>query len=394
MIIDHLPGRTILLNNEEHLFFSGTSYLGVGHQPLFREALMEGIGQYGTIFSASRNNNLKLKIYEEAEDFIAQWTGAEAALTVTSGLLAGQLVVQSLDYSTKTQASQHFIYAPSVHPAIWRDVPPQYSPRHKGSFKNYLDFSKKIVRFIESVKRPVVVCCNTVDPLRCEPYDFTWITQLPDNQDITLVFDDSHGIGITGIEGAGFLSKPDINAFIKSIKHLHRIKIIVVASMAKALGIPGGVILSDKKTIESIRHNPLFVGASPIVPAYLFAFLKTQNTYQLAREQLFFNIQLFKNLAQKNFNEGTKKVKLSKNTCLLDRQAEGVRLKTFDMYPVFFANKNDLYNYFLKHKILISSFSYPNPTDPPITRIIISALHQSADVECLATLTNDFLVNK
>jgi 8-amino-7-oxononanoate synthase len=365
MIIDHLPGRTITLNNEEHLFFSGTSYLGMGHQPLFREALMEGITRYGTIFSASRNNNLKLKIYEEAEDFLAQWTGAEAALTVTSGLLAGQIAIQSID-------NQHFIYAPSVHPAIWKETPPQYF------FRNYADFAHRIISIIEDKKEnPLVVCTNTIDPLRCEFYDFSWIAQLPQNQDITLVFDDSHGIGITGVEGAGFLARPDIKPLMEKIKLLPQVKIIVIASLAKALGIPGGVILSDNKTIETIRKNPLFVGASPIVPAYLFAFLKAQNVYQQAREQVFFNINLYKNLIQKNLEK-------RENT-------EGVLLKTFDNYPVSYVLENNLYDYFLKHKVLISSFSYPNPTDPPITRMILSALHEKEDIEHLASLTNNFL---
>jgi 8-amino-7-oxononanoate synthase len=366
MIIDHLPGRTITLNNEEHLFFSGTSYLGMGHQPLFREALMEGITRYGTVFSASRNNNLKLEIYEEAEDFLAQWTGAESALTVTSGLLAGQIAVQSID-------NQQFIYAPSVHPAIWKATPPQYF------FKNYDDFSHRIIDVIQDEKeKPVVVCTNTIDPLRCEVYDFSWLAQLPQNQDITLVFDDSHGIGITGEGGAGFWSRPDIKMLMDKIKLLSRVKIIVIASLAKALGIPGGVILSDKKTIETIRRNPLFVGASPIVPAYLFAFMKAQNVYQKAREQVFFNINLYKNLIQKNLRN-------RENT-------GGPVLKTFDNYPVQHIFKSDLYEYLLKHKVLISSFSYPNPSDLPITRIIISALHQTADIEQLAHLTNDFLM--
>jgi 8-amino-7-oxononanoate synthase len=375
MIIDHLPGRTIMLNNEEHLFFSGTSYLGMGHQPLFREALMEGIARYGTVFSASRNNNLQLKVYEEAEDFFAQWTGAEAALTVTSGLLAGQISVQSID-------NQRFIYAPSVHPAIWRETPPSRNNRDfvppQYFFENYQDFSQRIISVIEEGKEhPVVVCTNTIDPLRCVAYDFSWIAQLPQNQDITLVFDDSHGIGITGEGGAGFLSRPDIKLLFDTIKILPRVKIIVIASLAKALGIPGGVILSDAKTIDAIRRNPLFVGASPIVPAYLFAFLKAQNVYEQARKQVFFNINLYKNLIQKNLEK-------RENT-------KGLLLKTYDNYPVFNVLENNLYDFLLKHKVLISSFSYPNPSDPPITRIILSALHKKADIERLAFLTNDFL---
>ncbi len=350
--IDHLPSRTIHLNGEEHLFFSGTSYLGMGHQPDFKAALLEGFNQYGTIFSASRNNNVQLKIYEEAEDFMTKWTSSEAALTVSSGLMAGQLVVQNI-------VNQTFILAPSAHPAIWQtNTPPQYY------FKNFDDFSKKIVGIVERESGAVVIAANAIDPLHGESYDFSWIKNLPNDKPITLLLDDSHGIGITYTEGGGIFQK------IKTlIDDRHNIRLIVIASLAKAVGIPGGVILGDKKTITSIRQNPLFVGASPIVPAYLFAFLHAQKTYTAARVVLQKNIQQF--------------------TALLS-QCPNLPITYLPNYPVFFIQQKDLFDYLLTHKILISSFSYPKATDPPITRIILSALHTEGDIE---VMVNVLMVN-
>lgn len=350
--IDHLPSRTIHLNGEEHLFFSGTSYLGMGLQPDFKAALLEGFNQYGTIFSASRNNNVQLKIYDEAEDFIAQWTGSEAALTVTSGLLAGQLTVQSL-------VNQTFILASSAHPAIWQaNAPPQYI------FKNHDDFSKKIVRIVEKESGAVVIAVNAIDPLQGESYDFSWIKNLPNDKPITLLLDDSHGIGITYTEGSGIFRK------IKDlIGDKSNIKLIVIASLAKAVGIPGGVILGDKKTVASIRQNPLFVGASPIVPAYLFAFLHAQKTYTEARLVLQKNIQQFTTALSKIPN---------------------LPITYLPNYPVFFTPQKDLFDFLLKHKILISKFSYPKPTDPPTTRIVLSALHTEGDID---VMVNTLMVN-
>ena len=145
------------------------------------------------------------------------------------------------------------------------------------------------------------------------------------------------------------------------IQKVH-LKIIVVASLAKAVGLPGGVILSDKNTISMIRQNPLFVGASPIVPAYLFAFLKSQNCYKNARKTLFDNILEFK----KSINN------LPHFDC-----------KHLPNYPVFFTKQNGIFNFLFQNNILISSFSYPKPTDAPITRIILSALHTKEDMERL-----------
>ncbi len=352
--IDHLPSRTIYINGAEHLFFSGTAYLGMGHQPEFRNALIEGIDRYGTVFSASRNNNLQLKIYEEAEGFIAHWTGAEAALTVSSGLVAGQLVVQSLD-------NHKFIFAPATHPAIWQSrTPPSRTIGMQAQylFQNFDDFSKRIVEIVEQETESIVIAANAIDPLRGEFFDFSWIENLPFNKSITLLLDDSHGIGITYTEGAGIF-----RTITKMIGDKSNINLIVIASLAKAVGIPGGVILSNKKTIAAIRQNPMFVGASPIVPAYLFAFLKSQNTYTEARAVLQKNIQQLK-------------------TALSDLPNNPITY--LPDYPVFFTTKNELYDYFLNHKLLISNFSYPNPSDPPITRIILSALHTEGDISFLS----------
>ena len=343
--IDHLPSRTIHLNGEEHLFFSGTSYLGMGYQADFKAALLKGFNQYGTIFSASRNNNVQLKIYEEAEDFIAQWTDSEAALTVSSGMSAGQLAIQSI-------VNQKLILAASAHPAIWQpNTPPQYI------FQNYDDFSKKIVGIVAQETSEVVIAANAIDPLQGEIYDFSWIQNLPSDKPITLLFDDSHGIGITGKNGSGIFKK------IKNdIGDNDNINLIVIASLAKAVGLPGGVILANKKTIAAIRQNPLFVGASPIVPAYLFAFLHAQKVYTDARAVLQRNIEQFKKALT---------------------QIPHLPITYLPKYPVFFTQQKGLFDFLLKHKILISSFSYPKSTDPPITRIVLSALHTEGDIEYL-----------
>jgi 8-amino-7-oxononanoate synthase len=372
--IDFLPSRTAVFDGEEYLFFSGTSYLGIGHQAEFRAALVEGMNRYGTVFSASRNNNLQLKIYEEAEDFLAHWTSSEKALTVTSGLLAGQLAVNYLkNIQNKKGLNSLFIYAPSSHPAVW-EAPPQYI------YKNQSDFESQIIKTIKKEKNaPIVIVSNAVDMLTCQTFDFSWIAKLPDNQDITLLIDDSHGIGVTGENGSGIFKK------IKQLAHPN-IKIIVIASLAKALGIPGGVILSEEKTITAIRNNPLFVGASPIVPAYLYAFLNTQLMYENARKTLSNNIQLFKShLIEINSNLIKNNNQIT-NTKLTDPsnfkpQTSNLFKTPMDNYPVFYTPHNDLFDHLFAEKIFISHFAYPKPNDPPITRVVLSALHTEADIE-------------
>ncbi len=368
--INHLPGRTIELDNSTFLFFSGTSYLGIGHQPIFRAALTRGILKYGTIFSASRNGNLRLSVYDESEKFLAQKTGAAAALTVTSGAIAGQVVVTFLK-------NNFFIYAQGVHPAIWKDNPKNIFSEEKDLniiFEKFFEkknseknSEKKIPEKIFE-KKNIVIAANAIDPLTCLPTDWSFIKNLPADKNITLLIDDSHGIGVTDENGSGIFQK---------IKNLcadkKNIRLIVVASLAKACGIPGGVILSDEATINALRILPLFVGASPIVPAYLQAFLDTQPMYDKARQRLEKNCRFF----------------LSKLSAESKKQ-----LRFLPNYPVFSMKDVALCPYLYDRGVFISQFAYPKQSDTPITRIIVSALHTEKDILKLAKAVNDFYKNK
>src|SRR3954453_15264790 len=87
------PGRTAFVNNEEHLFFSGYSYLGMQYVPEFVALLKEGIDKYGWLFPSSRISNTRLKLYEECEVLLSSVTGTEDTVLVSSGFTAGRMAI-------------------------------------------------------------------------------------------------------------------------------------------------------------------------------------------------------------------------------------------------------------------------------------------------------------
>lgn len=341
---DQLPGRTVHINGEEWLYFSGTSYLGMSQNIGFQKILHKSIRQYGTNFGGSRLSNLRFKIYEEAEDYLAQWTGAEAALTVSSGTLAGQLVLKTL------QANHKFYFAPGVHPALFGEG--DYSEL---AYNDWTDF---IIQETNRLKNPITLFSNAIDPLRAKQFDFSWLNYLPNDIPIILVLDDSHGIGVTGKNGEGIFS---------NIQLPENVELIVVASLGKALAIPGGIILGNKNFIKNIWQSPFFGGASPIIPAYLDAFLQAKKLYQQARAILFQKI--------KTFNDATEDLHL---------------FQKIPNYPLFYTHKNNLADYLQKYKVLISSFPYPTLQDERITRIVLSAVHTERDIINLIDLIKKF----
>lgn len=344
-ITNRIPGRTAFFDHEEWLYFSGTSYLGLAQNIDFQNFIIEGIQQYGSNFGGSRLSNLRLQIFEEAENYLANWTGAEAALTISSGTLAGQLVVKTLKNSNK------FYFAPRVHPALLG----------KGKYTkfNFTNWTKFILEEAYRLRGPLTLFANTLDPLKAQQFDFNWIQELPNDIPITLVLDDSHGIGITGKNGAGIFS---------TLQTPKNVELIVIASLGKALSLPGGVILGKQDFIQKIWESSFFGGASPVNPAYLYAFLQAQELYQQQRQILFYNIEYFIYATHMLHLFGY-----------------------FDQYPVFFTPDNGLFDFLRQHKILISSFPYPTAQSEHITRIVLNAAHTKADLMQLINLLKTFV---
>ena len=344
--ISQLPNRTIEIDGQQFLYFSGTAYLGLAQNPAFQKAIREAQGVYGSVYGSSRNGNVQLEVYEKAESRLASWTGAEAALTLSSGMLAGQAVVRQLmleDYE--------FIYSPDAHPAVWHLPQVNFAESFEAIITqiNHLPNSSKIA-----------IVTNSVDALRGKIHDFDWVKQLPENQDITLVIDDSHGLGIIG---------QDCSGIFKNIPQKPNVRLIITASLGKAMSLPGGVIFSDSQTIQNIRNSAFFGGCSPIAPDHLHAFLQTEELYKIAQKRLKTNTLAF-----------SKKV-----------QSLNIFKYTSD-FPVFYTDHDELYDFLLSKNILIYSFAYPKPTDKANTRIVISAWHSTEDIEILAEACQAFYV--
>jgi 8-amino-7-oxononanoate synthase len=183
---------------------------------------------------------------------------------------------------------------------------------------------------------------------------------LPTDKQITLIVDDSHGFGVTGDSGAGIFGQ--LKARLQP-----NVQLVVASSMGKALGIPAGVVLGDKELIDKLRNSYYFGGASPAIPAYLYAFLQCESVFKEAREKLFSNIAYF-----------------------LQHLERPAQFSYFDRYPVFGVPNHRLAAYLQEHGVIISSFRYPTPADDPITRIVLSSAHRVEDIQRLSELINQF----
>ena len=354
--VDQLPGRTITYQQQDYLFFSGTAYLGLPQHPAHQQLFTEAIVQYGTSYGSSRNGNLQLRVYEQAETKLAAFVAADpiqkpSALTLSSGMMAGQVVSNWL-----RGQSASFVYAPGAHPALWHE------PSVQLPALSFTDWIAQLPHQLQTLPPgPVAILTNALDAGHSERYPFDWVSSLPEDRAITLVVDDSHGLGVLN-GGRGIW--PELPA-------KPAVRVLVTASLAKAMGMPGGIIFSDAATIKTICQTAFFGACSPMPPACLAAYLRADTLYDEQQERLQRNIRLAE--------------KLLLPTGLF-QQATG--------YPVFFTEHNDLYPFLLQRNTFVYSFAYPTPAHRPNTRIIISAFHEPDDIEHLAGRVHEFSARK
>lgn len=339
IIADEFPDREITVNGEKYLYFGGTSYLGMASNKKFQKIIFESLKKWGTFYGSSRNANVKLAIYDKFENYFAEYLGAENALAVSSGTLAGKMVI---DYLSKSKVI--FFHYPKTHPAIL----------YQNSLPIFIN-DKLHPRLQDDILEEIVITVDAILPLETKPTSFDFLNKISSQKKITLAVDESHSLGVVGKLGEGIFS------LIPS-KKLHRK--IMIASLGKALGLSGGIIASDKEFIKGLRKEPVFISSSGANPVYLEAYMKGLHLYEKQRKHLMQNLFFLDKILVKkndfNFNKA---------------------------YPVIYATSDEVYKSLLTQNIVIARFKYPT-YENYMNRIVITANHTKADLEKLASALN------
>ncbi|MGY6558739.1 MAG: aminotransferase class I/II-fold pyridoxal phosphate-dependent enzyme [Nitritalea sp.] len=327
------------------LFFSGTSYLGMSANTDFSRLVGEGLAQFGLVHGLSRANNVQLAVYTAFEEAFAKGGAAEKALLCSSGFLAGRLALELL-----LPKVQRAFYAPDIHPAV---LPSTAQPSLTASFQAW---QEEVLTSGASLPKgsSLLVAANACDPLGLKVHDFHWLEELVDRYRVYLLVDDSHAFGLLGAGLFGTYSSLPVGTC----------QVLVSGSLAKGLGLPGGIILGEQSLLKELQATPAFRGASPMPPAYAAAFLEARQVYEEAQgrlQELLHYMQL---------------------RCLQAGLAQ--RMQHHPQLPVWRLPTGPIASHLLEEeRILISSFPYPAADSPALNRIVLSAWHRKEDVDRL-----------
>jgi len=341
MFLNTAPNTSVIIENKEYLYFSGTSYLGISTDKKFQNQLTKSIQKWGTSYGSSRNANLKLSIYADAESYLSTFLETEETITVSSGTLAGLLALKLL--ATKTES---FFYMPKTHPAI---LPENASPVF---VKNELNSE-----VTNPQNETICIVGDAIAALEIAPFSFDFLNEIPKSTKVFLLIDESHSLGVLGKNGNGFANQ---------IQKFNNVETIQVSSLGKAFGLNGGFISGKSAFINSIKLDALFIGSAGMNPAFLDCLLNSAALYKNKLAELKSNISYLFSILKNNT-----KIRITEN------------------YPVLFCDEDAFSDYLFTKNTIITSFYYAS-VPQKMNRIVINANHTKEQLDVLISQIQQF----
>lgn len=340
MTVDKFPDRIIEIDQKQYLYFGGTAYLGLPTNTKFQELVVQNILNWGTTYGSSRTANIQLSAYDAGESFLASHISSEKTVTVSSGMLAGKLVIDLM-----TKQTDCFFHLNDTHNAI----------QTENSFPVLLN-GKLNDRLLDSKPEKITILTDGVPSFETKPADLSFLEKISKTKEITLIIDESHSLGIIGENGSGIYSLIDFPIKRK----------ILVSSLGKAFGLTGGVIAGDLEFINQIKEQESFTSAAGMNPAFVQTLSDAKEIYKIQHQKLLDNLNYIDSILNKNNN-----VKFDKT------------------YPLIYLLSNDLVEKLKHENIIIASFRYKKEAQP-LNRIVITANHLKQDLDQLIDVLNDF----
>lgn len=340
MKVNQFPDRIIEIDQEQYLYFGGTAYLGLSTHKAFQELVIKNIQRWGTTYGSSRNANIKLTAYDDGEAFLAQHIKAESAVTVSSGMLAGKIVLDELNKETDC-----YFHFPNTHPAI----------KASNSLPLFMD-GKINSRLLSIEKENITILTDGVPSYQTKAIDLSVLKEISKNKEITLVVDESHSLGILSENGSGIYSEIELPIKRK----------ILVSSLGKAFGLTGGVIASDTSFINQIKKLDTFISAAGMNPAFVQTLAEASEIYKTQHQKLLENLIYIDSKLIKNEN-----------------------IKFDKIYPLIYIEIESITEILKANNIIIANFRYQE-NSKDINRIVITANHKKEDLDKIIGILNDY----
>jgi 7-keto-8-aminopelargonate synthetase-like enzyme len=251
------PDRRIRVGGTWVRNFGSDSFLGLDQHPRVKEAVEQGVRDWGTHNGTSRAFS-SVAPNVEVEEKIAAWMGTEAALVYPSVTLVNMGALPGLvtrhDLVVADQYAHNSIEE-GTRLAKARGV------RTVKFAHNHVNDLERVLREFRPY-RHAVIAVDGVYSMSGQLPPLAEFQRVAMEADGFLYVDDAHGTGVLGSNGRGTVLDA-LGGYDNTL---------VVGSLSKALSCLGGFVAGSRAAIDvlKLRSSPLIFGG-PVPPPYLAA---------------------------------------------------------------------------------------------------------------------------
>ena len=218
------------------LDLAGNDYLGLSRHPAVLQAGVEALRTWGAGSTGSRLVTGTTALHADLETALAAHVGTEAALVFSSGYTANLGAVTALAGPGTLVVSDErnhasLIDACRLSRAEVAVVPHRSVPAVEVALRS------------RRADQPAIVLTDSVFSADGDPAPLSELAAVCRRYDAVLLVDDAHGLGVLGtcgtgaVAAAGLAGAPDV---------------VVTATLSKALGGQGGVVLASRAVIDHL----------------------------------------------------------------------------------------------------------------------------------------------
>lgn len=242
----------------EYLRMNGNSYLGMSRRAQLIEAEERAAHKFGVGPGAVRFISGTFEPHIRLEQKLAAFHGREDCMITSSAYTSVLGVIVSL------ATPETIIVSDELNHNCIINAMKLARPKGKKIYK-HINMAELEARIKESIGEceHLMIITDGVFSMRGAIAPLAEICELVSNyndkfpRDITLVVDDSHGVGALGKTGRG-------TEELKSGKGID----ILIATLGKAFGVNGGYIVANSTIISYLREkNPFYIYTNPITPS-------------------------------------------------------------------------------------------------------------------------------
>ncbi len=256
--IEGASGPRVTIDGREMLMFASYNYLGLITHPKIKKAAIDAIEKYGTGAAGVRLLAGTTKIHEELEAKIAEFKGAEDAVTYSSGYVTNLAAVSTLCGRGDLVVIDKLDHASIIDGCLLSGA------THRSYLHNNM---KSLERILSNSGRYInkLIIVDAVYSMDGDVSNLPEISRLAKKYNAKVMVDEAHSIGVLGKTGHGI----EEHFGLKDAVDIH------MGTLSKTIPSIGGYLAGDKDLINFLKHHsrPFIFSASlpPVAAATAIA---------------------------------------------------------------------------------------------------------------------------